>query len=519
VRFAARVLGFARSMMPGLPYVPSPTAPSRPTRHSSTTSSVIGSSTSTVTTTSSSGVTRTSALPIPSAPPNRHLAAVAARGSRTKRSLGAVLRERGPLPLAHAVELALDVCDALSVAHSNGVVHGQLGLGCVRLALAADGAPRDVEIFTLDGDRDSTADGEGADSLSAPVAPFLEPERAGGIRRVDTRSDIWALGALLYTTLVGTAPPAPPARDATPSGSPTAELPLENAPRSLAAVIEACLSRDPESRPNSVDDIAERIASFATWPPDQFARIGARREKREAAERVRLQLERRGLGNLPSVLDKLDDAALARAQRPATASLSSLLHQNVRQSTEQAMQRLMTAVHEGTDEARVELAARLPSLVDFDDEDEESLPFEDDHGDDLASFERGAHGAPVASPLTAIPVALDEPLLSAAPPPHADPAPSGSRARSRTVITATCAVLAIILGAGSLGYALSARASTSVSDPDRASRVSATAADPPTPVAATAAATASSPAIPVLAASALPEAPAITPASLPEATP
>jgi serine/threonine protein kinase len=270
------------------------------------------------------------------------------RKPRVKRTLATVLRERGTLSMQHAVEVALDICDALSVAHANGVIHGELGLGCVRLAFTADGGPRDVEIFTL------TADAE--DSLAVPVAPFLEPERAGagGVRRVDARSDVWALGALLYTMLAGTSPPA--RDDAT-------ELVLDGAPRSLVSVIEACLAHEPERRPHSVEDVAERIASYATWPPDQFARIGARREKRAAAERVQRQLERRGLGNLPSVLDKLDDAALARAQRPATETLSSLLHQNVRKSTEAAMQRLMTAVHEGTDEARVELAARLPALV------------------------------------------------------------------------------------------------------------------------------------------------------------
>jgi hypothetical protein len=416
------------------------------------------------------------------------------RKPRTKRTLATVLRERGTLSMPHAVEVALDICDALSTAHENGIVHGQLGLGCVRLAFTPENGPRDVEIFTL------TVDAE--DSLAVPVAPFLEPERPGGARRVDARSDVWALGALLYTMLTGVVPPA------TVGDGPSTELPLEGAPRSLASVIESCLASDPESRPRSVDEIAERIASFAMWPPDQFARIGARREKRAATERVRRNLEQRGLGNLPSVLDKLDDAALARAQRPTTASLSSLLHENAKRSTEAAMQRLMTAVHEGTDEARVELAARLPSLVDFDDEDEEVLPTlameADDADDDRASF------APVVSPLTAIPVVLEQPLLST-PPPAIVTTEAAPRTKLRTVATIAGAVLAIVVGAGSIGYALSARASTATT--------TTTSADVQ-PTTTSAATTTEAPApIPVVAASALPEAPAITPASLPEAKP
>ena len=420
------------------------------------------------------------------------------RTPRTKRPLATVLRERGALSLPHAIEVALDICDALSTAHANGVVHGQLGLGCVRLAFTPESGPRDVEIFTLEIDVE--------DSLAVPVAPFLEPERAGGARRVDQRSDVWALGALLHTMLTGVAP-----ADASSSRA-SAELLLESAPRSLAAVIESCLASDPESRPADADEIAERIASFATWPPDQFTRIGARRDKRAAAERVRRQLEQRGLGNLPSVLDKLDDAALARAQRPTTESLSSLLHQNARRSTEAAMERLMNAVHEGTDEARVELAARLPSLVDFDDEDED----EDEEvlptvaKEELAD-EDGASFAAVMSPLTAVPVVLDEPLLST-PPALTTAATPASRYEVRSIATIVGAVLAIVAGAGSLGYALSARATT---PPTTTTTTTITGAELPMATSAAGAAGA----IPVVAASALPEAPAITPASLPEAKP
>ena len=423
------------------------------------------------------------------------------RPRRTKRTLATVLRERGALSLPHAIEVALDICDALSTAHANGVVHGQLGLGCVRLAFTPESGPRDVEIFTLEIDVE--------DSLAVPVAPFLEPERTGGARRVDQRSDVWALGALLHTMLTGVAP-----ADASSSRA-SADLLLESAPRSLAAVIESCLASDPESRPADADEIAERIASFATWPPDQFTRIGARRDKRAAAERVRRQLEQRGLGNLPSVLDKLDDAALARAQRPTTESLSSLLHQNARRSTEAAMERLMNAVREGTDEARVELAARLPSLVDFDDEDEdedeEVLPAVAQ--EELAD-EDGASFRAVMSPLTAVPVLLDEPLLST-PPALTTAATPASRYEVRSIATIVGVVLAIAASAASLGYALSARATT---PPTTNTTTTNTGAELPMATSAAGAPSATS-AIPVVAASALPEAPAITPASLPEAKP
>jgi len=410
------------------------------------------------------------------------------RKRRGKRNLATILRERGVLSVPHAVEVALDICEALAPAHESGVVHGQLGLGSVRLSFTPEGGPREVEIFTLTLGPDES----GAVQASA----FVEPDRVGGAPRiVDARSDIWAIGALLYTMLVGKVPPA--------VGE--VRLPEESAPRSLASVVEACLSIERDDRPTSVDDLTEKIGSFATWPPDQFARLATRRERRENAERVRQHRERHGLGNVPNVLDKLDDAALARAQRENTAAMSSVLHTR---STEAAMERLMTAVHEGTDAARMELAAGLPALVDFDDEDEVVLPTRVETSLDTSPRELLA---PVTSPLAMPLVVPSEMALALAPAasPSAGALPEARPARRFALVAAVA--LAITLSAGFAGYVLSSTASAA---PSATATQTATAA--PTPTLHTTP-TLTAAAIPVFSPSALPEAPPITPASLPEA--
>ena len=408
------------------------------------------------------------------------------RKRRAKRNLATLLRERGVLSVPHAVEVALDICEALAAVHESGVVHGQLGLGCVRLAFTPESGPREVEIFTLI----SNPDESGAVQAAAFVEPFELVGGAPRVRIVDVRSDIWAIGALLYTMLVGKVPPAGNAR-----------LPEDSAPRSLASVVEACLAVEREERPASVDDLTEKLGSFATWPPDQFARLAKRRERRETAERVRQHRERHGLGNIPSVLDKLDDAALTRATRETTASVSSVLHAQTR-TTEAAMERLMTAVHEGTDAARIELAAGLPALVDFDDEDEVVLPT-------IVTTDDGARTpgellAPITSPLAMPPVVAPEMAAALAPPPSASALPDARP--SRRLLLSALAALAITLGAGYAGYVMSSTA-TAISAPPA----------PAPPLRPTATATATAAAIPVFSPSALPEAPPITPASLPEA--
>lgn len=301
-----------------------------------------------------------------------------------RRALARVLRESGVLRTEHAVDIVLDVCDALVAAHENGIVHGQIAPHTVQVAFSFETGPKDVQIFAL------TPEG---DSGPAPaITPLIAPEQRDRERKIDTRVDIWALGALLLTMVTG----KPPAAG-------TVTVPEGAIPRSLAIVIESCLALDPDRRPQTVTALAEAIASFASSPPDRFEALA---ERRAVAERTRIQrerLERRGLSDMPSVLDKLDDLALRRARGTETATIASLSGVLDKKTNEKDLERLMKVVRSNTEDARLENAARLPSLIDVEeDEDEMNVP--------TTMLDEGyVPPEPVMSPLTSVPVRLPDP--------------------------------------------------------------------------------------------------------------
>ncbi|MBE0564902.1 MAG: serine/threonine protein kinase, partial [Krumholzibacteria bacterium] len=122
--------------------------------------------------------------------------------------------ERSDLGLRERLGLFLRICDAVGHAHQAGVIHRDLKASNVLVAKRAGvPAPRVID-FGI-----AKATGPGADADTATIAGTvlgtlgaMSPEQAGAIAaKVDTRTDIYALGILLYELLAG-APPFDPVR-------------------------------------------------------------------------------------------------------------------------------------------------------------------------------------------------------------------------------------------------------------------------------------------------------------------
>ncbi len=170
-------------------------------------------------------------------------------------SLADAVKERGRVEPAEAARIGLWVLRALRAAHTAGVLHRDVKPGNVLLGEDGRVLLTDFGIAQIEGDTTITRTGEVVGSVD-----YLAPERVRG-HDPGASSDLWALGATLYTAVEGRSP----FRRTSPLGTMQAvvdEEPTEARHAGpLAPVITALLRKDPATRPDAAE--AEQMLAEA----------------------------------------------------------------------------------------------------------------------------------------------------------------------------------------------------------------------------------------------------------------
>lgn len=187
---------------------------------------------------------------------------------------GVTLRQKlasGALPVARAVEITLQISEAISAAHSAGVVHRDLKPENVMISIAGYVKVLDFGLAKL---RMHQAVGENVateiklteSGLILGTVGYISPEQALG-KQADHRSDIFSIGCILYETVCG--------RRAFRAGSSVETLhriihddpePLRRdsvaVPSELNRIVRKALAKDPEQRYQTAKDLVIDLRSF-----------------------------------------------------------------------------------------------------------------------------------------------------------------------------------------------------------------------------------------------------------------
>lgn len=185
----------------------------------------------------------------------------------TGSDLEGVLAQHGPLPVTTAAMYVMQACDAIAEAHEAGIVHRDLKPANLFLTKRANGSPC---IKVLDfGISKSVNPDEAANSMTRTTAImgspyYMSPEQMRSSKNVDHRTDVWALGVILYQLSTGRVPFPGETITEVCSGV-LADEPaslttlLQGIPQEFDGVVRRCLQKQPNYRFGSARELAAAL--------------------------------------------------------------------------------------------------------------------------------------------------------------------------------------------------------------------------------------------------------------------
>jgi serine/threonine protein kinase len=194
--------------------------------------------------------------------------------------LSQVLEKQGALPVTQAIDWVLEACAGVAKAHELGVVHRDLKPSNLFLAKREDGTsivkvldfgiskstnPALVPSTTL------TATGS---MIGSPC--YMAPEQVRNAKQVDGRTDIWAIGVILYELLTAQRPFGGETLGAllvaiVEQEPPPISATRRDVPPGLEEVVARCLKRSPSDRFASIAELARALEPYASRPGGPFS--------------------------------------------------------------------------------------------------------------------------------------------------------------------------------------------------------------------------------------------------------
>jgi eukaryotic-like serine/threonine-protein kinase len=185
---------------------------------------------------------------------------------------GQTLRDRlarGTVPLKQAMQWAVEIAEALAVAHEKGIIHRDLKPANIMLLRTGHtkvmdfGLAKQVSISPESASQEDTLTGLTREGTTVGTLPYMSPEQVQG-KTVDLRSDLFSFGIVLYEMLTGINP------FKRGSGFDTAnailkEVPVpiskyrDNIPQPLVSIIEKLLTKDPKDRCQQAREVADNL--------------------------------------------------------------------------------------------------------------------------------------------------------------------------------------------------------------------------------------------------------------------
>ncbi|HEX3775876.1 MAG TPA: serine/threonine-protein kinase, partial [Polyangiaceae bacterium] len=215
------------------------------------------------------------------------------------------VRQAGAMRVPEAVEFVLQASEAIAEAHALGIVHRDLKPANLFVTRRVDGSTCikvldfGISKLTVPGSTSDMGMTKTATVMGSPL--YMSPEQMSSTRSVDARTDIWALGIILYEVLSGRVPfeaetmpqlcgmilqdPPRPLRQLRP-----------DVPEGLEWVVLRCLEKNRDARFSSIAELAQALAQFG--PPSA----------QRSAERIA-----RVLGGIPSGAPSMPGSIQARA--------------------------------------------------------------------------------------------------------------------------------------------------------------------------------------------------------------